>query len=98
MLLSDRFLGYFMVPAHGVWNYNFMGMCLCVAVYFKINYFQVFGTIHQCVMNYSWPYRNSSIMKTIDRHISFTFRQLMIRLDLQWLIGMTRMRKVLLLY
>lgn len=25
MLLSDRFLGYFMVPAQGVWNYNFMG-------------------------------------------------------------------------
>ena len=26
MLLSDRFLGYFMVPSAGVWNYNFMGM------------------------------------------------------------------------
>ncbi|KAF9434505.1 Pre-mRNA-processing-splicing factor 8 [Entomortierella beljakovae] len=25
MLLSDRFLGYFMVPASGVWNYSFMG-------------------------------------------------------------------------
>jgi hypothetical protein len=25
MLLSDRFLGYFMVPSSGVWNYNFMG-------------------------------------------------------------------------
>lgn len=25
MLLSDRFLGYFMVPTSGVWNYNFMG-------------------------------------------------------------------------
>ena len=25
MLLSDRFLGYFMVPAQGSWNYNFMG-------------------------------------------------------------------------
>jgi len=26
MLLSDRFLGYFMVPSNGVWNYNFMGV------------------------------------------------------------------------
>ena len=25
MILSDRFLGYFMVPSHGSWNYNFMG-------------------------------------------------------------------------
>uniref|UniRef100_A0A0M3HZ85 MPN domain-containing protein n=1 Tax=Ascaris lumbricoides TaxID=6252 RepID=A0A0M3HZ85_ASCLU len=25
MLLSDRFLGYFMVPSSGIWNYNFMG-------------------------------------------------------------------------
>lgn len=26
MLLSDRFLGFYMVPASGSWNYNFMGM------------------------------------------------------------------------
>lgn len=25
MLLSDRFLGFFMVPTQGSWNYNFMG-------------------------------------------------------------------------
>lgn len=25
MLLSDRFLGFFMVPGQGSWNYNFMG-------------------------------------------------------------------------
>jgi hypothetical protein len=24
MLLSDRFLGFFMVPGQGSWNYNFM--------------------------------------------------------------------------
>lgn len=30
MLLSDRFLGFFMVPAQSSWNYNFMGMgCVC---------------------------------------------------------------------
>jgi len=28
MLLSDRFLGFFMVPTQGSWNYNFMGMYL----------------------------------------------------------------------
>uniref|UniRef100_A0A7S4E488 MPN domain-containing protein n=1 Tax=Pelagomonas calceolata TaxID=35677 RepID=A0A7S4E488_9STRA len=26
ILLSDRFLGFFMVPSDGVWNYNFMGV------------------------------------------------------------------------
>jgi len=26
MLLSDRFLGFFMVPVQGSWNYNFMGV------------------------------------------------------------------------
>ncbi|KAI6213256.1 WD repeat-containing protein 48-like protein [Aphelenchoides besseyi] len=26
MLLSDRFLGYYMVPSNGIWNYNFMGV------------------------------------------------------------------------
>uniref|UniRef100_A0A1I7ZQK4 MPN domain-containing protein n=1 Tax=Steinernema glaseri TaxID=37863 RepID=A0A1I7ZQK4_9BILA len=26
MLLSDKFLGYYMVPNQGVWNYNFMGV------------------------------------------------------------------------
>merc|ERR1711972_640813 len=26
MLLSDRFLGFFMVPTQGSWNYNFMGV------------------------------------------------------------------------
>lgn len=28
MLLSDRFLGFFMVPGQGSWNYNFMGQCI----------------------------------------------------------------------
>lgn len=26
MLLSDRFLGYFMIPDDEIWNYNFMGV------------------------------------------------------------------------
>jgi len=28
MLLSDRFLGFYMVPSQGSWNYNFMGKSL----------------------------------------------------------------------
>ena len=28
MLLSDRFLGFFMVPSQGPWNFNFMGKSL----------------------------------------------------------------------
>jgi len=28
MLLSDRFLGFFMSPAQASWNYNFMGECV----------------------------------------------------------------------
>ncbi len=31
MLLSDRFLGFFTVPAQGSWNYNFMGTFQMVA-------------------------------------------------------------------
>lgn len=26
MILSDRFLGFYLVPESGPWNYNFMGM------------------------------------------------------------------------
>jgi pre-mRNA-processing factor 8 len=26
MILSDKFLGFFMVPEGGIWNYNFMGI------------------------------------------------------------------------
>lgn len=33
MLLSDRFLGFFMVPAQGSWNYNFMGICLSLSIF-----------------------------------------------------------------
>lgn len=26
MLLSNKFLGFFMIPSQGSWNYNFMGV------------------------------------------------------------------------
>lgn len=41
MLLSDRFLGYFMVPSQGSWNYNFMGVyhaLLCLMTVFNYNF------------------------------------------------------------
>lgn len=28
MLLSERFLGFFMVPDNNIWNYNFVGLGL----------------------------------------------------------------------
>lgn len=28
LFLSDRFLGYFMCPDNGIWNYNFVGLGL----------------------------------------------------------------------
>jgi len=34
MLLSDRFLGFYMVPSTGSWNYNFMGMSHQVKISF----------------------------------------------------------------
>lgn len=36
MLLSDRFLGYFMVPDVGSWNYNFMGMNHSVTMKYEL--------------------------------------------------------------
>jgi len=36
MLLSDRFLGFFMVPAQGSWNYNFMGVRHSAAMKFEL--------------------------------------------------------------
>ena len=32
MLLSDRFLGFFMVPSQGSWNFNFMGKVMLLAL------------------------------------------------------------------
>lgn len=34
MLLSDRFLGFFMVPAQTSWNYNFMGKNSLISPWF----------------------------------------------------------------
>ena len=36
MLLSDRFLGFFMVPTQGSWNYNFMGAKLSPNMTYEI--------------------------------------------------------------
>jgi len=36
LLLSDRFLGFFMVPAQGSWNYNFIGVRLDTNMKFQL--------------------------------------------------------------
>jgi len=39
MLLSDKFLGFFMIPDDDVWNYNFMGVKhSLVCIDFKCQY------------------------------------------------------------
>ncbi|XP_023634422.1 pre-mRNA-processing-splicing factor 8A isoform X2 [Capsella rubella] len=37
MLLSDRFLGFYMVPDNGPWNYNFMGVKHTVSMKYSLN-------------------------------------------------------------
>merc|ERR1711976_830080 len=37
MLLSDRFLGYFMTPLEGSWNYNFMGIKHSAAMQYDLH-------------------------------------------------------------
>lgn len=36
MLLSDRFLGFFMVPEDDRWNYNFMGVSHSVGMKYAL--------------------------------------------------------------
>jgi len=36
MLLSDRFLGFYMIPDEGSWNYNFMGVKHSVGMNYKL--------------------------------------------------------------
>ncbi|KFK42401.1 hypothetical protein AALP_AA2G251900 [Arabis alpina] len=36
MLLSDRFLGFYMVPENGPWNYNFMGVKHTVSMNYNV--------------------------------------------------------------
>ena len=36
MLLSDHFLGFFMVPENDVWNYNFMGVRHSTAMSYEL--------------------------------------------------------------
>ncbi|KAL0727465.1 hypothetical protein Bca4012_023558 [Brassica carinata] len=36
MLLSDRFLGFYMVPENGPWNYNFMGVKHTVSMKYSV--------------------------------------------------------------
>lgn len=36
MILSDKFLGFFMVPEGGVWNYNFNGQNFSVNMQYSL--------------------------------------------------------------
>lgn len=42
MLLSDKFLGFFMIPDDDVWNYNFMGVKHSLVCLFNI-FVNIFG-------------------------------------------------------
>lgn len=46
MLLSDRFLGFFMVPAQGSWNYNFMGMSYSISITYVLVYWGLCFSYH----------------------------------------------------
>ena len=48
MLLSDRFLGFFMVPAQGSWNYNFMGEPVCLWDLLKFSVLVQMYFTHHC--------------------------------------------------
>lgn len=50
MLLSDRFLGFFMVPAQGSWNYNFMGMW--IQPHIILCHLSLLGVRHSATMHY----------------------------------------------
>eukprot|EP00041_Stephanoeca_diplocostata_P037416 m.1416831 g.1416831 ORF g.1416831 m.1416831 type:complete len:2325 (-) comp25031_c0_seq1:164-7138(-) len=48
MLLSDRFLGFFMVPAEGSWNYNFMGIKHSASMQYELQLAKPKEFYHEC--------------------------------------------------
>ena len=58
MLLSDRFLGFFMVPAQGSWNYNFMGKRTCMYVCVSVSSCLSSGVRHSANMHYELQLAN----------------------------------------
>jgi len=36
MLLSERFMGFFMVPDNHIWNYNFVGLGLSASMKYSL--------------------------------------------------------------
>ena len=53
MLLSDRFLGFFMVPSQGSWNFNFMGKVMLLAfapcLFSKLAYSYYLHVLHTSI-------------------------------------------------
>ena len=52
MLLSDRFLGFFMIPGQGSWNYNFMVSLIVDLPFISIWYIRFQGVRHDANMKY----------------------------------------------
>lgn len=74
MLLSDRFLGFFMVPSQGSWNYNFMGKFIWsfgdCNVYFRFFIvLQEYDTIPAWSTSYNLQIQRSFTMKYTGQHI-----------------------------
>ena len=75
MLLSDRFLGFFMVPAQGSWNYNFMGKLTFVSI-IKITETDLF--IHSSSLSFHLlPFRKLQFKFSLP--LSFISRNIMFR-------------------
>jgi len=59
MLLSDRVLGFFMSPAQGSWNYNFMGKTAIIVAWTLL-----YITLHQQIQfTIDWYYNLTEIFE-----------------------------------
>lgn len=80
MLLSNKFLGFFMIPSQSSWNYNFMGVRHDPNMKYVIQ-LCIINKFSKCVhfslrsgTSYNYPIPRSFIMNVIGRRISSYFR------------------------
>lgn len=71
MLLSDRFLGFFMVPAEGSWNYNFMGVRHSSSMKYDLELSTPREYYHE--LHRPAHFLNFSSMETVDADAEDTF-------------------------
>jgi len=64
MLLSDRFIGFFMVPAESSWNYNFMGVRHASSMKFDLELATPKEFYHE--LHRPAHFLNFSSMETVD--------------------------------